>query len=163
MNKIIYKKMSLFDAPEGSILAHACNAKGVWGSGIAKEFKIRYPELYQEYRKYCEYYLGLNSSMATGQFLQLDGKHKILCLITSADYGDQKDSPEKILVNTTLALSNYLHDPDYNITIYSNKFNSGLFNVPWENTEYIINKFLNYYTYRGLTWIVCDPDLQVDE
>jgi len=27
--------------------------------------------------------------------------------------------------------------------VYSNKFNSGLFNVPWEMTEYFLKCFLN--------------------
>jgi hypothetical protein len=33
---IKYHKMSLFDVPTGSVLVHAVNNQGVWGSGIAK-------------------------------------------------------------------------------------------------------------------------------
>ncbi|KAJ5901529.1 hypothetical protein N7495_002057 [Penicillium taxi] len=44
---------NLFDAPEGSALIHACNSRGIWGSGIAKEFKERYPTAYGIYRNHC--------------------------------------------------------------------------------------------------------------
>ena len=50
---IQYKKMSLFDAPENSIITHACNAQGVWGSGIAKEFKKRYSNAFEVYYEHC--------------------------------------------------------------------------------------------------------------
>ncbi|KAK4904538.1 ADP-ribose 1''-phosphate phosphatase, partial [Elasticomyces elasticus] len=32
---------SLFDSPDGSALIHACNCMGVWGSGIANDFRER--------------------------------------------------------------------------------------------------------------------------
>lgn len=52
--EIKYIKGSLFDAPEGYILTHACNAQGVWGSGIAKEFKKRKPLAFKNYNLFCK-------------------------------------------------------------------------------------------------------------
>ena len=34
--------------------AHGCNVQGVMGSGIAREFKDRYPAMFKEYRSYCQ-------------------------------------------------------------------------------------------------------------
>lgn len=34
--------------------AHGCNCQGSMGAGIAKEFKARYPEMFEEYRRRCK-------------------------------------------------------------------------------------------------------------
>lgn len=33
--------------------AHGCNCKGSMGAGIAVEFKARYPDMFEEYRRRC--------------------------------------------------------------------------------------------------------------
>lgn len=51
---IEYRKGDLFaDAPEGTLLVHACNGKGVWGSGVAKQFREIYPAAFREYKAHC--------------------------------------------------------------------------------------------------------------
>lgn len=49
----------LFLSPADQILVHGCNARGVMGAGVAKQFKLRFPESYLAYRELC---LGLPSS-----------------------------------------------------------------------------------------------------
>lgn len=34
--------------------AHGCNFQGSMGAGIAKEFKARYPEMFEAYRQRCK-------------------------------------------------------------------------------------------------------------
>lgn len=34
-------------------LAHGCNTKGIMGDGIARQFKVRYPQMFIEYASYC--------------------------------------------------------------------------------------------------------------
>ncbi len=34
--------------------AHGCNCQGSMGAGIAKEFKARYPAMFEEYRRRCK-------------------------------------------------------------------------------------------------------------
>lgn len=154
MSKIEYKKMSLFDAPPSSYLVHACNCRGVWGSGIAKEFKQRFPSSFEQYKSVCLEEEVLGAVLVTNE--------KVVCLMTSKNYGKLVDEPYQILVNTTFALTelmfvlNELEEEP--ITIYSNKFNSGLFNVPWEQTEYIINSLIKSNNLIE-KWIVCDPNL----
>ncbi|MBD8839372.1 macro domain-containing protein [Paenibacillus sp. CFBP 13594] len=46
---------NLLNAAE-SIIGHQTNTKGVWGSGIAKVIKQKYPEAYPLYRLACHEY-----------------------------------------------------------------------------------------------------------
>src|SRR3982750_606755 len=34
--------------------AHGCNCQGSMGAGVAKTFRARYPEMYEEYRQRCK-------------------------------------------------------------------------------------------------------------
>lgn len=147
---LIYKQMSLFDAPEGSILVHACNAEGIWGSGIAAEMKERYPEQYEFYKVHAH---NLGSSVFDGISQE---KHNICNLITSSLDSKHPDSIEDILINTATSLSDFLdhyREFDGETKIYSNKFNSGIFNVPWEKTEFILKLLINRYKVK---WTVCE-------
>jgi ribA/ribD-fused uncharacterized protein len=45
----------LFDNDyEAEALAHGCNCQGSMGAGVAKTFRARYPEMYEEYRGRCK-------------------------------------------------------------------------------------------------------------
>ncbi len=50
---IRYIKGNLFDATTDA-LAHGCNIQGKMGAGIATEFRIRFPEMFQDYKNKCE-------------------------------------------------------------------------------------------------------------
>lgn len=162
--RIKYVKGSLFDAPKDAILVHACNTRGVWGSGIAKEFKKRYEVAFERYRSAC-----LRDGAVTGNTAMVrDGVAvgvgkvmgtgtRIACLLTSRDYGDKRDDVPTIKVNTALALNHLVQEylaPGNKFA--SNKFNSGLFGVPWADTEEILKVFVERY---NLDWTVYDPDL----
>lgn len=151
MGKLIYKKMSLFGAPKGSVLVHACNSKGVWGSGIAKDMKTRFPKAFENYNNECLLY-----PMIAEFDFTMENEYKIASIITSKSYGNDVDSKDEILVNTSIALNElcrYLDDNDDNDLIYSNKFNSGLFKVPWEETEKILKILVDRY---HLIWTICE-------
>lgn len=45
---IVYKKGNIFDSKEYHI-AHGCNCSGGFGSGVAKEIAIRYPNVRERY------------------------------------------------------------------------------------------------------------------
>lgn len=40
---------NLLDVKEG-IIVHGCNCQGVWGSGVAKQMKEKYPEAFTKYQ-----------------------------------------------------------------------------------------------------------------
>lgn len=158
---ITHKKMSLFDAPAGAVICHAVNAQGVWGSGIAREFKEIYPGAFTEYNKWCE----KNGPGNSGYWGWANWPNEIVgWLCTSENYGNRVDHPEVIKVNTTLALIDFCNRmysmyprPNWEtIDIYSNKFNSGLFNVPWKDSELILETVLKKFP--RINWIVCSND-----
>lgn len=147
---IIYKKGSLFDAPKGSILVHAVNAKGVCGAGIAKEFKKRFPESFELYKEMCDE----EGSRLTGIVIYCPEEkgYFVYNLVTSNGYGKFKDSKKEILANTRSALQFLLESTSW--PIHSNKFNSGLFGVPWNDTEKILLDVMKEkgYTKEWTVW-----------
>lgn len=149
---LTYQKMSLFDAPALSILTHACNCRGSWGAGIALEFQKRFPDAYKAYQKTCK---ESNGSMAGGAMMSnLENEHFVACLFTSNGYGKSTDPKAKILENTAASIRLLLElSGSKGYPFYSNKFNSGLFKVPWEETEAILKPLVEQYK---VEWVVCE-------
>jgi len=143
---VVEKVGDLFDAPDEAVLIHACNCIGVWGAGIAAAFKTRYPEAFIEYTEHCRSndVADLNGSALLIPPLEEDGpKHFVGCLFTSKRPGKRRDSPEEILQNTETAMIDLMRQialkPEIS-EIRMCHINSGLFNVPWENTKSLIEK-----------------------
>jgi len=152
---VTYKKMSLFDSPAESAICHACNALGVWGSGIAKEFKERCPNTYKQYNRYCTQ----NDKNPVGTVIVgFENDFIIGNMITSYGYGKDVDPPDEILKNTEKALHEFFeYLEEQNVKrVYCNKFNSGFFKVPWEETEKLLETASKAF---GISVIVCDPHL----
>jgi ADP-ribose 1''-phosphate phosphatase len=149
---IIYKKGSLFDAPKGSMLVHAVSTKSVWGSGIAKEFKARFPESYTFYLEIC----AEEGAKMLGLVIYCpeENGYEVSNLVTSLDYGCNKDPKEMILANTRTALHFLLEETFNDQPIHSCKFNSGLFGVPWEETEKVLLEVMaaTCYTKDWTVW-----------
>ena len=142
-------KGDLFElAPKHTYLAHACNCQGVWGGGVAKEFKKRYPEAFEIYNQICT---GLDTCdvIGTARVLNVDG---IIAMFTSIGYGDRKDPPEVILANTEKALKDLAGKMPLGCHIASPKINSGLFGVPWDETEKLILRMLKVR--QDMRWTV---------
>lgn len=136
MGNVITIKGSLFDAPKGSIIIHACNTKGVWGSGIAKEFAKRFPKAHHTYMEFCR----KDGHNLLGRCLLIPDKsgYVIGCLFTSKDYGKYVDKPDKILLATRLAIAELILQNPAKLPMHMCKINSGLFNVPWSDTKAIL-------------------------
>ena len=162
---IIHKEMDLFEAPKGSILVHSVNCRGIWGAGIAKTFAEKCPHAYLKYLYLCKNWkedalIGL-SSLHHDNVSGFD----VGCLFTSRGYGRDKDSVEEILINTKEAIIDFMNEFDIykgfsvsssnRVTIYCNKFNSGLFGVRWALTETLLEEILENYPH--FDWIVCSP------
>lgn len=161
-------KMNLFDAPPGSVLVHACNAQGVWGRGIALSFKQRFPKSYWAYKGYCgalpEKILGtafVFSDRAAGTWVGpptgggvLRPAYYVGCLITSSHYAPP-DDPALILEYTEDAIKHLMTMAPPGTRIFSNKFNSGLFGVPWADTEQVLRATVS----PDAEWTVCDPEV----
>jgi len=146
---IDYQKLDLFSAPTGSLLAHACNCHGVWGSGIAVTFKATFPKSFEEYKQYCrdKGKDALGTSLITSE--------RVACLFTSFNYGVKRDPPHNILMHTAKAVTDLLSKIGPTDQVFSNKFNSGFFGVPWEHTEEELAASLLFSA--AVKWTVCTP------
>jgi len=135
------------------ILLHACNAQGVWGSGVAVEFKNRFPQSYTEYKNFCEEQAQEYHWGARGMCLITS--ENIACLVTSFKYGKEKDDPATILKSTSMALEDMFNQlvQKQLVKVYSPKINSGLFQVPWRSTEEVIQKCI-YQSSLNVEWTV---------
>lgn len=138
---IKYHKKDLFSAPSGSIILHATNCKGVWGNGIAKTFAIKFPNAFKAYVSTCR----TNGPKLAGSVLLIPtAKYTIGCLFTSKKYGMFKDKKEEILDQTGRALCDLINRNKHRILenkpleFHLPKINSGLFAVPWNETEKLI-------------------------
>jgi ADP-ribose 1''-phosphate phosphatase len=100
-SKLVYVEGDLFVAPDHSILVHACNTLGSWGSGIALTFREKYPAQFAQYQAHCK----THGQALVGTCLLIPGdKHDIACLFTSRAYGKDKDKPAEILAATRKAM-----------------------------------------------------------
>lgn len=122
-----------------TILAHACNPFGLWGAGVASQFRVRYPVAYKHYVDHCRQ----NEDVLGTCFLAPSGIGNITvaCLFTS----DFSNSPSEIISYTEQALLDLARQVEASIDVEKDEnnlpvinmpqINSGIFNVPWEMTE----------------------------
>lgn len=156
---ITYIKGDLFShtSTGAKIFLHACNCKGSWGAGVATVFKQLFPSTYPPHKAYCQQsklneILGkcqlIESKPADKGFKKL-GKCYVACAFTSDGFGREVLPPSEILKYTELALKDLevqvqtmdIETVDGKPVINLPKINSGLFGVPWEDTEAILEKF----------------------
>jgi ADP-ribose 1''-phosphate phosphatase len=132
---LTYHKGSLFDDKDADVFCHACNCQNVWGSGVAKQLKEKFPWAYSREGLLSEC---LCPGKATVYRSDDDEEPVVLCLYTSLQYGKERDPADVILRNTRNALIECAPWFDAGTVIASPKINAGLFGVPWEKTEVLI-------------------------
>ena len=162
---------NIFAAPPHTLLIHACNTQGAWGSGIAKAFKVEYPKAYAIYHAFCtKEHLLKSRPVPTGTALLIPPvdaghKHWIGCLFTSAKYGKGKDKPDVIVGNTKPAMEMLLELAKMAGEIESVrmcKINSGKFGVEWERTVGVLERIVVRDDWKA-TVEVWDPDTELKE
>lgn len=137
MSNVTTIKGNLFDAPKGSIIIHACNTKGMWGSGIAAQFAKRFPKARDIYSQVCK---EKGASLLGTCLLIPAGDYVIGCLFTSKNYGQFVDKPDSILKATELAVADLIKQNVDNKPLHICKINSVLFKVPWNDSKAILKK-----------------------
>ncbi|KAL9068262.1 MAG: hypothetical protein Q9161_006288 [Pseudevernia consocians] len=162
---IITEKVGdIFSAPPKSILIHACNARGAWGSGVAVAFKQKYPYAFRKYNAHClsppkgsalsvkQHQANLVGTTflipplkATNQRQASKTPHYIACLFTSFDYGKKVSPPEEILENTRNALGDLAKQVAEMRGLgeelgdcHAVRINSGRFGVDWQKTKAVL-------------------------
>ncbi|SCU78749.1 LADA_0A07338g1_1 [Lachancea dasiensis] len=150
------------------ILIHSCNCNGSWGGGIAYQLAVKYPRAEKDYVELCNRFG--NSLLGKFVLIPsyTDANLLIGCLFT-ASFGGPNQGSERILDFTGRALTDMktkltveeIPDPselDHFSSQYINAFkshsriplqdyklelpqiNSGIFGVPWPETERLLKK-----------------------
>ncbi|KAJ7282857.1 hypothetical protein C8J57DRAFT_1219026 [Mycena rebaudengoi] len=139
LNKITHITADIFAAPTGSILVHACNTRGSWGSGIALAFKQKYPDAFETYKSGRAY-----SSVASRTISRVSSRRRTT--------GKRVDKPEQILASTRLAVLDLLkQNVDPVKELHACRFNSEKFGVPWPETETVLTELgaeMTVYRYQ---------------
>ena len=134
----------IFDAPDGTVIIHACNCVGSWGAGIAAAFKKNYPNAFKGYQAHCKKSDPEELIKTALLIPPKDGapKHWVGCLFTSKVYGKKKDTPQQILDATTPAMADLIKQMSHHAEMIKEiricQINSGLFAVPWEHSKAVI-------------------------
>lgn len=159
-----------------TFLAHGCNCLGNWGAGIALELRELFPNAYKVDRRSCQETQNRANLPGTSLVIPYEStwplasadpaapKVSITCLRTSLGFSrpNQRannpglDNKSLVIAQTRSALRNFRaqlegmgEERQEEIVIWSPKFNSGAFKVPWEETEGIIEEVFAGWTGSG--------------
>ena len=85
--EIIYKNGNLLDA-QTDVIAHQVNCQGVMGSGVAKQIKDKWANVYTVYRAEYDLFTDLNKSLLGNcQLVQVNDHQYVANLFGQAKYG----------------------------------------------------------------------------
>jgi O-acetyl-ADP-ribose deacetylase (regulator of RNase III) len=133
--------MSIFDHPSSVALVNPVNCKGVMGAGLAKEFKRRWPAMFEHYKSVCVCSLGFRP----GQLLiyypgdKVRGPN-IICFPTK-DHWREPSKLEYIKVGLE-ALAEDLSRTATIDTIALPKLGCGLGGLAWEDVRSLMIEYL---------------------
>ena len=140
MVKIV--KGNLLDATE-DIIAHQVNCMGVMGSGLAKQIRNKYPEVYANYKDYLKNYKGKILGSAQSVVCH-DGKI-VFNLFGQYGYGRDKQYTDYNALKSALS-SLYLFTYNKNLSIaFPYNLGCGLAGGDWNVVYKIIEEVFNDY------------------
>ncbi|RSL69732.1 hypothetical protein CEP54_002101 [Fusarium duplospermum] len=170
---------SIRSIPSDTYLLHATNCLAQWGAGIAAELATVFPAACRAYKRFCNSAKANPSERwpprsLAGRCLIIPPQPSdvaagapsvhIICLFTSYGYGRPsaatgkpgRDNVARILAQTESALKDLRAQLllEAGVIIYSPKFNSGAFSVPWESTAEVIEK--EFADWDG-SWLIMAP------
>lgn len=127
------KSGDIFQLSEVSCYAHGCNCAGAMGKGIALQFRLRFPQMYEEYHNLC----------IQGKFLPGDVYTYTDGTITVFNLGTQKSWRTKATLEyIENALKKMLHKAEslHISSIALPAIGAGLGGLEWEEVKSVINK-----------------------
>jgi O-acetyl-ADP-ribose deacetylase (regulator of RNase III) len=137
-NQIEYRKGDLFSYVPGyrTILAHGVNCQGVMGSGVAKTFKQKYPEAFEDYLYFLKKYKYENDVAPLGVsrlFYSCSNDLLLASMFTQEFYGNDG----RQYVNYEAFFDSFRKVADYyeDSTIIMPKIGAGLGGGDWRIIE----------------------------
>jgi len=113
-------------------LAHGVNCRGKMGKGIAVEFRRRFPDMYQEYRRRCHHRL----LKPGGYYLEKTTDPWVLNLATQ----DRVGGAELAFVASCLQLLAQQHDREGITSIAMPRIAAGLGGLVWQDVKELIQR-----------------------
>lgn len=163
------------DAVSTTFFAHGCNCLGTWGAGVALELKELFPKAFEADRQSCRENPNRINLPGTCLLIPHDASSALApqvsmaCLRTSLGFGRPNprtnnpglDGKDLVIKQTRSALRDLRaqledmgQERQKEIVIWSPKFNSGAFKVPWEETEGLIEEVFAGWAGK---WCVMQP------
>lgn len=135
----------LFDAPLSSAIGHGCNTKGFMGAGIAKQFRDRFPQMYEYYRGECA-----NGNAALGEvFMWFEPTGQIICnMFTQPDPGPCADR-SAIVTAVTNSFNILAEMGCYELSIPM--IGCGIGGLDWADVSDDLNNLSEHHPKRNLT------------
>lgn len=147
-------------------IAHGCNAQGAMGSGVAQALRVKWPQIFEPYKRACNSMHILSDSYAVS-FVPVDvPDHVVLNLITQDRYGrDGKKYASYLRITESLTdvidlYSRALNPVEYDrnqFEIAIPKIGAGLGGLKWEFVEEILKELEEKYP--NVEFVVYVPDL----
>lgn len=125
------------------IIAHQVNSMGVMGSGIAKQIKEKYPEVFDQYRKF--FINNKFTALGKCQIVKTEDNKYIANLFGQYNYGrDKQYTDYKALEEALFSLKVGAKDHNLSVAIPFN-IGCGLAGGNWETVYKIIEEVFHDY------------------
>lgn len=135
------------------IIVHGCNAKGVMGSGLAKQIKSKYPKAFADYKQHLSRRGPTSPSLGSVIFSNVNNQLIIANAITQENYGRDKsvvyvdygaiESTFEIISSIAKMVGFHLHYP---------MIGAGLANGDWNRIDKIIDSVLDSHEIERTLW-----------
>ena len=126
------KDGDIFNIPQIRNYAHGCNCAGAMGKGIAVQFKMRFPKMYEEYRNLCR-----EGRFSAGEvFAYHDGESIIFNLGTQRSW---KEKAKLEYIETSLRKMMKIAQEEGVKAIAMPAVGAGLGGCDWNSIMQIIN------------------------
>lgn len=129
-----YVEGDIFSSP-AQVLVNTVNTVGVMGKGIAKEYKKRYPEMFQNYKEQCE-----KQKLVIGRLMLWYAPDHWLLQFPTKEHWRKPSKLEYIEKGLTTFVRRYA---DYNISsIAFPRLGCGNGELDWKDVKLLMEKYL---------------------
>lgn len=142
MIKVVYG--DLMQATE-DIIVHQVNCKGVMGSGVAKQIKANFPEVFNEYRGHAQSH-DSDELLGTAQFVFSPSKNKIVANVFGQDsFGaSRRRTFESALIWGLIKVKEFAEDNNMSVAMPYNigcALGGGDWNTVYEGIQAVFSDF----------------------
>lgn len=123
--------------------AHGCNCSGAMGKGIAVQFREKFPEMYQEYKRLCK----MDNFHLGDIFVYNYGNGFVFNLGTQQSWKTKAEL--NAIENSLKKMFDYASENNVS-KIAIPKIGAGLGGLKWEDVKEIIENIANEYSFIDL-------------